>query len=95
MSEGVKLATICLGPSKAAGIEDITLEYADWFDVLPAKMRAELMEKVAEEVQSRAWIERGLADPAKAKASLLDRADDMAGMAARSQTDDDTPTSAG
>ena len=29
MSEGVKLATICLGPSTAAGIEDITLEYAD------------------------------------------------------------------
>ena len=56
-------------------------------------MRAELMEKVAEEVQMRVKIERGLAYPAKAKASLLDPADDMAGMAARSQTDDDPPSS--
>ena len=92
MSEGVTLATIRLGVSPTS-TEEITLEYADWFAVLPAKMRAELMEKVAEQVQWDVRIERGLADPAKSKASLLDRADDMAGMAARSQTDDDTPSS--
>ena len=92
MSGGVKLATIRLGPSPAS-IEKITLEYADWFTELPAKMRAELMQKVAEEVQMQVRMERGLADPAKAKASLFGQADDMAGMAARSQTDDDPPSS--
>ena len=88
MSEGVKLAMIRLGPS-SANIERITLEYADWFIELPAKMRAELMELVVEEVQMQVMMER------EVKASLLDPADDMAGMGARSQTDDDTPTSAG
>ena len=92
MSEGVKLATIRLGPSSAS-IERITLEYADWFNELPAKMRVELMELVAEEVQMQVMMERGSADPAKAKASLIGQADDMAGMAARSQTDDDPPSS--
>ena len=38
-------------------------------------------------------IERGLADPAKAKASLIARADDTFGMAASSQTDGDPPPS--
>ena len=92
MSEGVKLATIRLGPS-SANFERITLEYADWFIELPAKMRAELMELVVEEAQTRVMMERGLADPAKAKADLIARTDDMAGMAARSQTDDDPPSS--
>ena len=56
-------------------------------------MRAELMQKVAEEVQMQVRMERGLAEPAKAKASILSRAGDMEGMAARSQTDGDPPPS--
>ena len=76
MSGGVKLATIRLGPSPASIDEDLRWSTLIGSPSIPAKMRAELMQKVAEEVQMQVLDGRGgLADcrPSPRPAYLTER----------------------
>ena len=80
--DGVELATIYVanGGMSLGGRFDITMEFADWFGVLPADVRVEVLQAISKDAEFGAKIERGRADPEAARAALKER-DDMGGMA--------------